>query len=113
MKKLLSIVLVMAMLLSLAIAIPVSADTTTETVSKWDGTLPETHQAFNTWGGDGTVGNPYIIESAASLANLAKAIQNGSATWGMYFSLTCDIDMNGHKWVGIGDATEPVFIKNN
>lgn len=119
MKKLLSIVLVMAMLLSMSLAIPVSADTTPETVSKWDGTLPETHQAFNTWGGDGTVGNPYIIESAASLANLAKAIQNGSATWGMYFSLTCDIDMNGHKWVGIGDATgaahrfEGIFLGNN
>ena len=124
MKKLLSVLLALSMLLGVCLAIPVSADTATpENVSKWDGTLPETHSSFKTLDGTlankGTQSNPYIIESAADLANLAKAIQANTATWGMYFSLLCDIDMNGHKWVGIGNTTgtdrrfEGIFLGNN
>ena len=92
MKKLLSIVLVMAMLLSMSLAIPVSADTTTETVSKWDGTLPETASAFKVADSNATGGtetNPYLIESAADLANLAVYVNSGSGddTKGQYFKL--------------------------
>ena len=106
MKKLLSIVLVMAMLLSLAITIPVSADTTTETVSKWDGTLPATRYNFttdpNATGNAGTTEtNPYLITSAQDLANLVLAAKDGQ-TWGRYYLLTCDIDLCGYDWPGIG-----------
>ncbi len=123
MKKLLSICLLIAMLFSLSLAVPVSAETVPETVSKWDGKLPDTVSPFKTLDGTstnkGTETNPYIIESASDLANLAKALQSGAATWGKYFSLTCDIDMNGYKWVGLGDkigtATrfEGIFLGNN
>ena len=127
MKKLLSFVLVLAMLMSLSIAIPVSAEeaqTTQTTVSKWDGNLPETVAPFKTLDGTetnrGTESNPYIIGSAADLANFAKALQSNMATYGSYFSLTCDIDMNGHKWVGLGNNSdvsnkrfEGTFLGNN
>ena len=121
MKKLLSIVLVMAMLLSMSLAIPVSADTTTETVSKWDGTLPEKRYNFTVADSNaaaGTETNPYLIQNARDLSNLVLAAADGQ-TWEKYFSLTCDIDMNGHTWSGIGNASahdskrfEGIFLGN-
>ncbi len=124
MKKLLSIILVTAMLFGICFTMPVSA-AAPETVSKWDGTIPTTHTNFKTQDGTttdaGKESNPYVIESAADLANLAAAISGGAATWGMYFSLTCDLDMNGqnYSWVGIGNNTgadkrfEGIFLGNN
>lgn len=117
MKKLLSFALVLAMLFSLAIAIPVSAAdaTAAENVSKWDGTVPATRYNLQ---GQGTAADPYLIKDAKDLANLVL-ITKANITWGKYFSLMCDIDMNGHKWVGIGDATgnasrfEGIFLGNN
>lgn len=113
MKKLLSIVLVMAMLLSLAIAIPVSADTTTETVSKWDGTIPTlaTDVTYaNLFEGEGTEASPYLIQSATDLAELAAFVNQGlttgtKTTWGKYFELKCDIDIDDKEWPGIGVMT--------
>ena len=112
MKKLLSIALVLAMLFSLAITIPVSAGATApETVSKWDGTVPATRYNLQ---GQGTEAAPFLIQNATDLANV---ILYSNISWGRYFSLTCDIDLAGHDWPGIGtddvsQAFSGIFLGN-
>ena len=120
MKKLLSIVLVMAMLLSLAIAIPVSADTTTETVSKWDGTIPTlaTDATLATlFEGEGTEASPYLLKTAEDVAELAAYVNSRTSsstetTSNKYFRLDCDIDIADQQWPGIGAMTNTTLASN-
>lgn len=55
--------------------------------------------------GQGTEGNPYLIETASHLAFLAYMVNKGYETEGLCFLLTNDLDLNGSEhqmWVPIG-----------
>ena len=55
--------------------------------------------------GEGTESNPFLIESAGNLAFLSYIVNKGIDTHGLYFELTCDIDLNGSEdqpWFPIG-----------
>lgn len=60
--------------------------------------------------GDGTVDNPYRIETAAHLAYLAEKVNEGyqspgqSVFEGDYFLLTDDLDLNNLNWIPIGNV---------
>ncbi|MDR1621892.1 MAG: hypothetical protein LBS00_05915, partial [Synergistaceae bacterium] len=62
-------------------------------------------------GGDGTEGNPYIIDTAAQLAGLAQEVNNGNDGYGndcggVYFKLGGDIALTGN-WTPIGNSANP------
>lgn len=70
----------------------------------WDGSSePWTH-------GDGTLNNPYLIETAANLAYLAEKVNEGYQAQGMevfkdtYFRMTDDLDLNNINWTPIGNV---------
>ena len=70
----------------------------------WDGTAsPWTN-------GDGTVSNPYLIETAENLAYLAEKVNEGYQAQGMevfkgvYFLMTDDFDLNNINWTPIGNV---------
>lgn len=62
------------------------------------------------WKGQGTEGEPYLIEDAADLAGLAYAVYSGTATvvdgnfyyQNIYFKQTNHIDLSAHWWQPIG-----------
>lgn len=67
--------------------------------SVWDGT----RQIWTN--GSGTQDDPYLIESASNLAFLAYMVGKAYDTYGLYFKLTTDIDLNGSEdlqWIPIG-----------
>lgn len=73
-------------------------------VSKWDGTIPEANTAY-VFEGKGTKAEPWLIRSAAELAQLAANVRLDSrdTTYGgKFFKLTVDIDLDNHPWMGIG-----------
>ena len=53
-------------------------------------------------GGTGTKEDPYQIATAEQLAKLSVDVSNGNSYTGMFFKLTDNIDLNGHRWVPIG-----------
>ena len=53
-------------------------------------------------GGTGTEADPYLIETGAQLAKLAKDVKNGQSYEGNYFRLEKDIDLSAHRWNPIG-----------
>ena len=64
--------------------------------------LPTFAAAATFSGGDGTEGNPYQIATAADLAALSAAVNDGSlSTDGVYFEQTADITLSG-TWISIG-----------
>ena len=70
----------------------------------WDGSSEPWTQ------GDGTMYNPYRIETAAQLAYLAEKVNEGYQTsgqgvfYGEYFLLTDDLDLNNLNWTPIGNV---------
>ena len=70
----------------------------------WDGTSAPWTQ------GDGTLNNPYLIETAANLAYLAEKVNEGYQAQGMevfahkFFMLTDDLDLNNINWTPIGNV---------
>ncbi len=88
MKKFLSIALFTAMILTL-FAFPTSA--------AWDGTSVSASLK-----GEGTQASPYLVESAADLAFLAKSVNEGNSYEGKYIIQTADIDLGGKAWTPIG-----------
>ena len=70
----------------------------------WDGTA----SPWTT--GDGTVSNPYLIETAENLAYLAEKVNEGYQAQGMevfkytYFLMTDDFDLNNINWTPIGNV---------
>lgn len=63
------------------------------------------HRSAGFAGGTGTVNDPYVIATAAQLGYLSYMQNDGGkheAYIGKYFSLTADIDLNGHEWDPIG-----------
>lgn len=73
---------------------------------QWDGSISE---GFS--GGDGSVMNPWQINSAADLAYLAYATNSGKENGfkDQYFILQADIDLNTLKWIPIGRTEETPF----
>ncbi|MFR9617572.1 MAG: fimbrillin family protein [Rikenellaceae bacterium] len=84
---------------------------TTTAVISWDGTIAE---GFG--GGDGTsADSPYLINTPAQLAYLAKAVNDsGSKSYGRntYYKLNADMSLAGHDWTPIGDSTDDSFAGN-
>lgn len=72
--------------------------------SVWDGSSEPWTQ------GDGTMNNPYLIETAAHLAYLAEKVNEGYQSSGQgvfedeYFLLTDDLDLNNLDWTPIGNV---------
>ena len=70
----------------------------------WDGSSEPWIQ------GDGTMNNPYRIETAANLAYLAEKVNEGYQSSGQdvfageYFLLTDDLDLNNLNWTPIGNV---------
>jgi hypothetical protein len=52
-------------------------------------------------GGDGSLGNPYLISIAADLVDLAAAVNTGTNYFGVYFQQTANIALSG-SWTPIG-----------
>ena len=58
------------------------------------------HESFS---GEGTEENPYIIDTPQKLAEIAYQCNNGQIYSGKYFKQTANISLAGGKWVSIGD----------
>lgn len=86
-KKLLSTILalcmVMAMLPSTALA-----------TSTWNGTIPTADASDTFSGGDGSFATPYLISTAADLAQLSANVTAGTGYRGEFFEMTDNIDLN-------------------
>ena len=65
-------------------------------VDVWDGVSVSTSLA-----GSGTLEDPYLVQSGADLAYVAKVVNDAAATTtnftGNYFKMTKSIDLNGHE----------------
>ena len=95
MNKLLSVMLSVFMIAGLIPLItPPEADAATST---WDGSVT------TSFSGAGTAASPYIIDTAAKLAGVAR-LTNANNGWsgGKYFVQTVDIDLNNREWTPIG-----------
>ncbi len=69
-------------------------------------------------GGNGTASSPYLIETAAQLARLAKLINNKDTTaaWNSkYYKQTANIDLStgGRIWTPIGNSSFDEVAENN
>ncbi len=78
-----------------------------QNVSRWDGI--DTTAWIN---GLGTIGMPYLIESAGNLACLAKRVNEGYNYAGVYFKLTTNLNLAGGNWIPIGISTSYSFNGN-
>lgn len=67
-------------------------------VDIWDGVSVAT--SFSS--GTGTKKDPYIIKTAAELAYLSKAVNDGTLTEYKYYELVSNIDLNNMSWTPIG-----------
>jgi hypothetical protein len=70
-------------------------------IPTWDGI---TIASCFAWG-NGTVANPWQINSPEQLADLSQRVNGGNSCAGKYFILTCDLDLNGLPWTPIGKST--------
>jgi len=78
-----------------------------QSVSYWDGS--DTTVWTN---GSGTLGQPYLIQSAANLACLAKRVNEGNNYLGVYFKLTTNVNLGAGNWTPIGISTTNYFSGN-
>ncbi len=69
-------------------------------IPEWDGSALE-------FKGRGTKFNPYLIESAEQLAQLAVNVAEGNTYRGKLFRLTTDIDLGMSEWTPIGSYDNP------
>ena len=58
------------------------------------------------WSGDGSSGNPYLINSASDLAQLATDVNGGERYNNMYFKQTANITLTS-AWTPIGTYSHP------
>lgn len=83
--------------------------------SKWDGNIQmvgSNNQIYTFSHGIGTKEEPYLLKNALDVARFAANVrfrgdpgniyQDLTQYQGQYFRLECDIDMQGHPWLGIG-----------
>lgn len=74
---------------------------------------PKSSGYYNPYGfkGEGTIQNPFIIDSLDELVRIKKAVNEYSETFsGAYFKQTEDIDLSSITWDGIGDAYDNRLI---
>lgn len=71
-----------------------------------------TSPALSFGGGDGSVGNPYVISSAAELLYLRDLVNAGYSYSGQYFKLTTDFYVTTDTWTPIG-LTYNLSFKGN
>jgi len=76
---------------------------------------PQVAATDGSWSGSGIQIDPYLIEDAADLAELATEVNGGNAYANAYFQLTCDIDLSAAPydagWVPIGNSSN-IFSGN-
>lgn len=89
-KQFLSFILTICMVLTLMYGMTVPASA----VSAWDGTSPAVNASYTFSGGDGSSKNPYLISTAADLAQLAVNINAGINYTNKIFCQTDDIELN-------------------
>jgi len=101
----------------------INASVTIYDPTLWDGTMPSANAAYTFSGGSGTSGNPYLISTAADLAQLSANVNGGTDYNGVYFKMTADIKLNpgtfngdsytpaasesAAQWTAIGSNTNP------
>lgn len=73
-----------------------------------------TFAAEGIWKGNGTEQEPYLIEDAADLEELANRVNSGNTCHGQYFWMMADIDLSekysentGVSWMPIGNSENP------
>jgi len=85
-------VLIIAVLLGMMINfLPGSAAAAGEV---WDGEMPDYNGGSTFSGGNGSFEDPYLISTAADLAQLSKNVNSGLDYNGVYFQMTADIVLN-------------------
>ena len=104
--RLLCMLTLFAMLLTLLGVIGAGAEETAvpADASKWDGVVPEADKNYE-FEGAGTEEDPWLIQSAADLAQLAANVRlnDRETTYGgKFFELTVDIDIDNKEWWAIG-----------
>ena len=67
----------------------------------WDGTIATEFSK-----GDGTNDSPFVIETGAQLALMAKEVNSGNFT-DAHFVMENNIDLNGIEWTPIGNGEHP------
>lgn len=82
---------------------------TTPSVSVWDGSIPAANDEYAFGGGDGSSEDPYLIKSAADLAQLAANVNNKNYYSGKYFQQEVDINLNNKAWMPIGTSSSKSF----
>ena len=101
MKKIISLICILAMLLT-AFSMAVSGEAVTPSV--WDGVIPDADKNYE-FAGQGTAESPWLIRSAAELALFAANVRlndKDTAYGGKFFKLTVDVDLANHEWMAIG-----------
>ncbi|MCD7946688.1 MAG: Ig-like domain-containing protein [Oscillospiraceae bacterium] len=78
-----------------------------ECQSVWNGSV-----AMQLSKGSGTESDPYIIETCAQLAYLARTVANGDSYAGEYIRLDANLDLNGLEWTPIGVYGGTAFSGN-
>jgi hypothetical protein len=68
-----------------------------------------------TWGGNGSISDPYTIGDALGLAKLLQAVNTGAAKLysGVYFQLTANIDLSANAWSPIGGGHDLTTVHNS
>ena len=110
-RMLLSSITVVLLLTSLLLlALPTAA----EESSKWDGTYPAVNLGATFSGGTGVANDPYLLSSAADLAQMAANVNAfdaegnyvGTNYEGVFFKMTVDIDLDNKLWTPIGGGND-------
>jgi|GEM_PF-4659096 len=93
MKKILSAMILSVLTILLLLMIP-GGDALADTVI-WDGVMPAADADATFSGGSGSSsGDPYLIATAADLAQLSANVNAGDTYSGVYFAMTADIYLN-------------------
>ncbi|MBR6081581.1 MAG: hypothetical protein IKP62_01495, partial [Salinivirgaceae bacterium] len=72
----------------------------TSLMAQWDGIASEIWTS-----GSGTAGSPYLIETEAHLAYLAKQVNTGNTYSKKYFKQNANLDLGNHQWTPIGNSS--------
>ncbi len=104
--RLLCMLTVLSVVLAVFAAVGAGAEEVTvpADASKWDGVVPEADKEY-VFEGSGTEEDPWLIQSAADLAQLAANVRlndKDTTYGGKFFELTVDIDIDNKEWWAIG-----------
>ncbi|MBQ9112553.1 MAG: InlB B-repeat-containing protein [Clostridia bacterium] len=103
MKKLISCLMVLTLLISMMSVFAITGTAAKSAdIDIWDGSVS------TSLSGSGTSDDPYLIQSGADLAYLAKIVNDNPSDWNKvltydkYYKLTKSIDLNNIEWTPIG-----------